>query len=38
MNKNYIIGKKYFHYVVSEFEIMKTLSGFPFILDLHYCF
>ena len=38
MNKNYIIGKKYLHYVVSEFEIMKTLSGFPFILDLHYCF
>ena len=38
MNKNYIIQKKYLHYVVSEFEIMKTLSGFPFVLDLHYCF
>ena len=38
MNKNYIIEKKYLHYVISEFEIMKTLSGFPFILDLHYCF
>ena len=38
MNKNYIIYKKYLHYVVSEFEIMKDLSGFPFVLDLHYCF
>ena len=38
MNKNYIIRKKYLHYVVSEFEIMKSLSGFPFVLDLHYCF
>ena len=38
MNKNYIIKKKYLHYVVSEFEIMKSLSGFPFILDIHYCF
>ena len=38
MNKNYIIKKKYLHYVISEFEIMKSLSGFPFILDIHYCF
>ena len=38
MNKNYIIKKKYLHYVVSELEIMKILSGFPFIIDLHYCF
>ena len=38
MNKNFIIQKKYLHYVVSEFEIMKMLSGFPFVLDLHYCF
>ena len=38
MNKNYIIQKKYLHYVVSEFEIMKSLGGFPFVLDLHYCF
>jgi serine/threonine protein kinase len=38
MNKNYIIKKKYLHYVVSEFEIMKSLSGFPFILDVYYCF
>ena len=38
MNKNYVIKKKYLHYVVSEFEIMKKLAGFPFILDLHYCF
>ena len=38
MNKNYIIYKKYLHYVISEFEIMKDLSGFPFVLDLHYCF
>jgi len=38
MNKNYIIQKKYLHYVVSEFEIMKMLSGFPFVIDIHYCF
>ena len=38
MNKNYLISKKYLHYVVSEFEIMKALSGSPFILNLHYCF
>jgi len=38
MNKNYIIQKKYLHYVVSEFEIMKSLTGFPFVIDLHYCF
>lgn len=38
MNKNYIIEKRYLHYVVSEFDIMKSLSGFPFVLDLHYCF
>ena len=38
MNKNYIIQKKYLHYVVSEFEIMKSIAGFPFVLDLHYCF
>ena len=38
MNKNYIIQKKYLHYVVSEFEIMKTLTGSPFVIDLHYCF
>ena len=38
MNKNYIIQKKYLHYVVSECKIMKLLSGFPFVLDLHYCF
>ena len=38
MNKNYIIKRKYLHYIVSEFEIMKSLSGFPFVLDLHYCF
>ena len=38
MNKNYIIKKKYLHYVVSEFEIMKSLAGFPFVLELHYCF
>ena len=38
MNKNYLIKKKYLHYVISEFEIMKKLSGFPFILDLHYSF
>ena len=38
MNKNYIIRKKYLHYVVSECKIMKILSGFPFVLDLHYCF
>ena len=38
MNKNYIINKKYLHYIVSEFEIMKTLLGFPFVLDLHFCF
>ena len=38
MNKNYVIQKKYLHYVVSEFQIMKSLGGFPFILDLHYCF
>ena len=38
MNKNYIIQKKYLHYIVSEFEIMKSLAGFPFVLDIHYCF
>ena len=38
MNKNYIIKKKYLHYIVSEFEIMKSLTGFSFVLDLHYCF
>ena len=38
MNKNLIIQKKYLHYVVSEFEIMKSLTGFPFVIDLHYCF
>ena len=38
MNKNFIIQKKYLHYVVGEFEIMKMLSGFPFVIDLHYCF
>jgi len=38
MNKNFIIQRKYLHYVVGEFEIMKMLSGFPFVLDLHYCF
>ena len=38
MNKNYIIHKKYLHYIVSEFEIMKSLAGFPFVLDIHYCF
>ena len=38
MNKNYIIQKKYLHYVVSEFKIMKYIGGFPFVLDLHYCF
>ncbi len=38
MNKNYIIQKKYLHYVVSEFGIMKSLAGFPFVLDLHYVF
>ena len=38
MNKNYIIQKKYLNYVVSEFEIMKSLTGFPFVIDLHYCF
>ena len=38
MNKNYVIKKKYLHYIVSEFQIMKLLGGFPFVLDLHYCF
>ena len=38
MNKNYIIHKKYLSYVVSEFEILKSLTGFPFVIDLHYCF
>jgi serine/threonine protein kinase len=38
MNKNLIIQQKYFHYIISEYEILKTLSGCPFILDLYYCF
>ena len=38
MNKNSIIEQKYFHYIMSEFEILKSLSGCPFILDLYYCF
>ena len=28
MNKNYIIGKKYLHYVVSEFEIIIQKGNF----------
>ena len=38
MNKNYILNKKYLHYIINEFEIMKILSGFSFIMELHYCF
>ena len=38
MNKNTIINKKYFHYIMSEYEILKILSGCPFILDIYYCF
>ena len=38
MNKNTIIKKKYFHYIISEYEILKYLSGCPFILDIYYCF
>ena len=38
MNKNTIIQKKYFHYIMSEYEILKYLSGCPFILDIYYCF
>ena len=38
MNKNIIINKKYFHYIMSEYEILKILSGCPFVLDIYYCF
>ena len=38
MNKNTIIIKKYFHYIMSEYEILKILSGCPFVLDIYYCF
>ena len=38
MNKNTIIKKKYFHFLISEYEILKYLSGCPFILDIYYCF
>ena len=38
MNKNIIIEKKYFEYMITEFEILKLLNGFPFILKLHFCF
>ena len=38
MNKNIIIEKKYFNYMITEFEILKLLNGFPFILNLHFCF
>ena len=38
INKNSIIQKRYFHYIMSEYEILKFLSGCPFILDIYYCF
>ena len=38
MNKNSIINQKYLHYIISEFDIMKILGNFPFILNLYYCF
>ena len=38
MNKNSIIKQKYLHYIMSEFDIMKEFTNFPFILNLHYCF
>ena len=38
MNKNSIINQKYLHYIMSEFDIMKKLGNFPFILNLYYCF
>ena len=38
MNKNVIIENKYFKYMITEFEILKLLNGFPFILNLHFCF
>ena len=38
INKNIIIEKKYFHYMMQEFEILKYLNGCPFILGIHYAF
>jgi len=38
MNKNSIINQKYLHYIISEFDIMKILGNYPFILNLYYCF
>ena len=38
INKNTIIEKKYFNYIMQEFEILKVLNGNPFILELHYAF
>ena len=38
INKNIIIEKKYFRYMMQEFEILKLLNGCPFILSIHYAF
>ena len=38
INKNSSIKKNYLHYIIREYEILKELSNFPFILNLHFCF
>ena len=38
INKNTIIEKKYFYYMMQEYKILKLLNGCPFILGLHYAF
>lgn len=38
MNKNTLIRNKHFHYMITEYNILKQLTDFPFILTLHYAF
>lgn len=38
ISKDYIISKKYLHWVINELDVMKLLNGFSFISDLHFAF
>ena len=38
MDKNILIEQKHLHYIITEFEILKQVNNFPFILSLHYAF
>ena len=38
MDKNIIIEKKHLHYVMTEFNILKKVKNYPFILQLHCAF